>query len=100
MPSGAGTHVVKAGETLKTIAALYGMTPELIAAANGITNVNLIYTGQVLKIPAAPRYYTVQAGDTLYSISVRYGVTIQALMTANNITNMNLVKTGQRLLIP
>lgn len=99
-PNNPGTHVVKQGETLKTIAALYNVTPEAIAAANGITNVNLIYAGQTLKIPQAPRYYTVQAGDTLYSISVRFGVTIQALMTANNITNMNLVKTGQRLLIP
>ncbi len=100
IPSNPGTHVVKQGETLKTIAALYGVTPELIAAANGITNVNLIYAGQVLKIPQAPRYYTVQAGDTLANIATRYGVTIQALVTANNITNINLVKTGQRLLIP
>ena len=99
-PNNPGTHVVKQGETLKTIGALYNVTAEAIAAANGITNVNLIYAGQTLKIPQAPRYYTVQAGDTLYSISVRYKVTIQALMTANNITNMNLVKTGQRLLIP
>ena len=100
VPSNTGTHVVKTGETLKTIAALYGVTPELIAAANGITNVNLIYAGQVLKIPQAPRYYTVQAGDTLANIATRYGVTLQALVTANNITNINLVKTGQRLLIP
>jgi LysM repeat protein len=99
-PNTAGTHVVKQGETLKTIAALYNVTAEAIAAANGITNVNLIYTGQTLKIPQAPRYYTVQAGDTLYSISVRYGVTIQAIVTANNLANINLVKTGQRLLIP
>lgn len=100
VPSTPGTHVVKQGETLKTIAALYGTTPELIAAANGITNINVIYAGQVLKIPQAPRYYTVQAGDTLANIATRYGVTLQALVTANNITNINLVKTGQRLLIP
>jgi LysM repeat protein len=99
-PNTAGTHVVVAGETLKTIAALYGVTPELIAAANGITNVNLIYAGQVLKIPQAPRYYTVVAGDTLAKIATRFGVTVQALVTANNIANINLVKTGQRLLIP
>jgi LysM repeat protein len=99
-PSNPGTHVVKQGETLKTIAALYNVTPEALAAANGITNMNLIYAGQTLKIPQAPRYYTVVAGDTLAKIATRYGVTIQALMTANKITNMNLVKTGQKLLIP
>ena len=95
-----GTHVVKAGETLKTIAALYNVTAEAIAAKNGITNVNLIYAGQRLTIPQAPRYYTVQTGDTLANIATRYGVTVQALVTANNIANMNLVKIGQRLLIP
>jgi len=100
VPSTPGTYVVKQGETLKTIGALYGVSPEAIAAANGITNVNLIYAGQVLRIPQAPRYYTVQAGDTLANIASRYGVTIQALVTANNITNINLVKTGQKLLIP
>jgi LysM repeat protein len=100
VPSTPGTHVVRAGETLRTIGALYGVTPEAIAAANGITNVNLIYAGQVLRIPQAPRYYTVQAGDTLANIASRYGVTLQALVTANNITNINLVKTGQKLLIP
>ncbi|MBI1277646.1 MAG: LysM peptidoglycan-binding domain-containing protein [Anaerolineaceae bacterium] len=96
----AGTHVVKAGETLASIAALYGTSPSTLAAVNGITNVNLVYAGQVLKIPAAPRYYTVQAGDTLATIATKYGVTIQSLVTANNITNINLVKTGQKLLIP
>ncbi len=100
LPSTPGSHVVKAGETLASIAALYGVSPSTLAAVNGITNVNLIYTGQVLKIPAAPRYYTVLAGDTLARIATKYGVTIQALVTANNITNINLVKTGQKLLIP
>lgn len=100
VPSTPGTHVIKQGETLASIAALYGVSPSTLAAANGITNVNLVYAGQVLKIPQAPRYYTVQAGDTLAKIATKYGVTIQALVTANNITNINLVKTGQKLLIP
>ena len=100
VPSNRGTHVVKMGETLASIAALYGVSPSTLAAVNGITNVNLVYAGQVLKIPQAPRYYTVVAGDTLANIATRYGVTLQALVTANNITNINLVKTGQRLLIP
>lgn len=99
-PQQLGVHIVQAGETLRTIGTRYGVAPELIAAANGITNVNVIYAGQRLVIPRAPRYYTVQSGDTLANIATRYGVTLQALVTANNITNINLVKVGQQLLIP
>ena len=43
-------HVVGYGETLGTIAALYGKDMWDIAAANGILNPNLVYVGQVLII--------------------------------------------------
>ncbi len=46
-----GTHTVQAGETLGSIANTYGVTVDELAAANGITNVNLISVGQVLIIP-------------------------------------------------
>lgn len=43
-------HVVRSGETLGTIAALYGRDMWDIAAANGLLNPNLVYVGQVLII--------------------------------------------------
>jgi len=44
-------HVVQRGETLWAISRRYGTTPWIIAAANGLTNLNLIYVGQRLIIP-------------------------------------------------
>lgn len=44
------TYVVKSGDTLSGIAAKFGITYQAIAAKNGISNPNLIYPGQVLKI--------------------------------------------------
>ncbi len=44
-------HVVQRGETLWAIARRYGTTPWVIAAANRLTNLNLIYVGQRLIIP-------------------------------------------------
>lgn len=44
------TYVVKGGDTLSGIAAKFGTTYQAIAAKNGISNPNLIYPGQVLKI--------------------------------------------------
>ena len=44
------TYVVKPGDTLSGIAAKYGTTYQELARKNGISNPNLIYPGQVLKI--------------------------------------------------
>lgn len=44
------TYTVQAGDTLSGIAARYGATYQAIAAKNGISNPDLIYPGQVLKI--------------------------------------------------
>ena len=44
------TYVVKRGDTLTSIARLYGTTVQKLAADNNIKNINLIYPGQVLKI--------------------------------------------------
>lgn len=45
------TYRVVAGDTLSRIAARFGTTIGAIASLNGITNVNLIFVGQVLQIP-------------------------------------------------
>ena len=44
------TYTVKSGDTLSGIAAKYGTTYQHIADANGISNPDLIFAGQVLRI--------------------------------------------------
>ncbi|HLF28708.1 MAG TPA: LysM peptidoglycan-binding domain-containing protein [Anaerolineae bacterium] len=59
IPSGGGTtpppsgrtHVVQRGENLFRISLRYGTTVPALAAANNISNVNLIFVGQVLRLP-------------------------------------------------
>jgi hypothetical protein len=48
---GAGTHTVAPGETIYSIAAFYGVSAEMLANANGLTNPNQIFVGQVLYLP-------------------------------------------------
>jgi uncharacterized protein YgiM (DUF1202 family) len=50
-PTGYRTHVVQPGENLFRIALNYGVNMYDIARLNGITNLALIYVGQVLLIP-------------------------------------------------
>ncbi|MBA4286406.1 MAG: hypothetical protein C0434_12850 [Xanthomonadaceae bacterium] len=47
------TYVVKSGDTLARIAAQYRTTVAALAAANGISNPNMIRVGQPLAIPGA-----------------------------------------------
>ncbi|WP_026824607.1 LysM peptidoglycan-binding domain-containing protein [Exiguobacterium marinum] len=102
------TYTVKSGDTLYSIARTYGVTVSDLAAANNITNVNLISVGQVLNIPgttftpppSTTVKYTVKSGDTLYKIATMYNTTVAKIAAANNITNINLISVGQMLIIP
>lgn len=44
-------HVVQSGESLSAVAVRYRTTATQLASANGIVNLSLIYTGQLLTIP-------------------------------------------------
>lgn len=45
------TYIVKSGDTLSKIAVKYDTTVEKLVALNNIKNKNLIYVGQVIKLP-------------------------------------------------
>lgn len=108
-------HVVAPGENLFRISLRYNVSMWAIAAANGIYNLNYIYAGQRLIIPAygtggpivqpppqlpPGQFYIVGYGDTLGMIAARFGTTVQSLVSANGIFNANFIYPGQRLLIP
>ncbi|MGH4117391.1 glycoside hydrolase family 18 protein [Clostridium sp.] len=53
---GVRTHIVASGQTFYTIAVTYGLTiNELSAANSNLTNIALIFPGQILDIPASNR---------------------------------------------
>jgi 2',3'-cyclic-nucleotide 2'-phosphodiesterase (5'-nucleotidase family) len=51
MPAFAATYQVKSGDMLYQIANMYGVTVQEIVDTNNIANPNMIYPGQMLKIP-------------------------------------------------
>lgn len=94
------TYTVVRGDTLFSIAARYRTTVAELAALNNIVNPNLIFPGQVLKIPSPSTTvstYTVRSGDTLSSIAARFNTTATELAAINNISNPNRIFPGQIL---
>jgi GH25 family lysozyme M1 (1,4-beta-N-acetylmuramidase)/LysM repeat protein len=106
------TYLVKAGDTLQSIANQFGLTLAALVEANP----QLVQANMNLKIPvsdsatspsgpASPpapsgRTYTVKEGDTLSSIAARFGTTIGMLVELNNILNPNIIVEGQVLKLP
>lgn len=109
-PDGSQVHIVTSGESLSTIAARYGLTVAELAAANGITNTNVIYIGTRLAVSAESPDFTpgtetsgshvVEPGDTLGAIAATYGTTVASLKELNQIENPDLIRVGQILTVP
>jgi LysM repeat protein len=105
-------YIIARGDTLKGLAARFGVTVDALLAANpNITNVNLIYEGQRLNVnqnsvptpppPPAGQTYYVQRGDTLRKIAAKFNTTVDAILQLNtNITNPNVIYVGQAITLP
>jgi len=96
-------HTISWGETLSSIARKYLVTVESIVDVNHLSSANVIYAGQVLRIPpvaSSTAVYMVRPGDSLLKISHDYGVSIWEIAERNSIRNVNLVFVGQVLVIP
>lgn len=84
-------YTVKQGDTLSSIAARYGITPEEIINTNLITNPENLVTGQDLIILIPQITHTVTREDTLASIAEEYNTSVSAILRNNpTITSDNL----------
>ena len=113
--AGQAGHIVRAGDTLASIARKYGTTVAVIAEANGIVDSGEIYVGARLLLesqaPAGPMagrgmpggsgaVHVVRPGETLAAIGARYGTTATALARDNGIRDRNRITAGTRLKVP
>lgn len=97
-PTSTGTYTVKSGDTLSGIASQYGTTWQALAASNGLSNPNLIYPGQILRVPGSSQQtYVVKSGDTLSGIAAKFGTTWQRLAQINGLPDPNKIYPGQVL---
>lgn len=76
-------HVVRAGESIASVAALYDVPPALLASLNGLPPASSLAVGQALAVRFPREVHTVRAGETLYGIALRYGLSLRTLYQNN-----------------
>ena len=102
------TYIVQPDDNLTFIARMFNTTVDELVKLNGISNPNLIYPGQALKILCSGQspkdnsfrgIYVVKSGDTLSGIAKKFNMTVNELVSLNDIPNQNLIYPGQVLKI-
>lgn len=94
-------HTVVSGDTLSSIAALYGVSLKTLLWENNISENSTLKVGQVLTIPSVDGVrHTVTSGtETLAGIAKSYGVDIDLIKEHNNLES-DVIQKGQKLFIP
>lgn len=93
-------YTVHAGDTLESVAKMFGVTPNTIMWANDLTSKKLKEGVQLTILPVSGLRYTVKKGDTIKSIAKKYKGDIDEILIFNGISGDVALKTGDSLLIP
>ncbi|MDF2791847.1 MAG: lyzozyme [Neobacillus sp.] len=105
IPSKSSTYTVRPGESLSSIAKRFGTTVNALATVNGIKNVNLIRTGQILKLSGSAKtiisqasvYRKVLPGETVSVLAKRYGSSATQIKTWNKLDNKYTIYVGKTI---
>jgi LysM repeat protein len=94
-------HTVQPGETVRDIAAGYGLSSVSVMAANALPNADLLQVGQSLVIPPLDGVlHTVKSGENLVGIADQYGVSAGDLVRANALASADDLSVGEVLVVP
>jgi murein DD-endopeptidase MepM/ murein hydrolase activator NlpD len=99
-------YTVVEGDTVSSIAARLGLSPDTIVANNAEvqSNENLLVLGQSLIVPSEDGIlHEVRYGDTLSDIAARYDVPLEAITSfqPNNLPTVDsLIKDSQLVFVP
>jgi murein DD-endopeptidase MepM/ murein hydrolase activator NlpD len=93
-------HVVKKGDTLRRIAALYSVEIDQIRRLNDLSEDSVLKEGRKLMISTGNNYYYVVApGETLWTVAQKFQARVSELVEVNGL-KIDTVVSGQKLRIP
>ncbi len=122
-PPRPASYVVQPGDTLSELAVEWHTDADTVARVNAISDPNLLYVGQRLRVPrggrlsgssrapatpsipaptvpTVPSAHVVRPGDTLWELARLWGTSVEAIADANGIPNASHIWVGQRLIVP
>ncbi len=100
-PDTISLYVVRPGDTMYTIASLFGVSVNTIRWANDLERTSIITPGQVLVIlPISGLQYTAKKGDTLKSIAKKFGGDAEEIADFNGLALEGTLEAGASLIIP
>lgn len=89
-------HIVQEGDTVASIAELYGVSETRMIQENEITYPDDLVIGQTIVITYPEITYTVKEGDTLGDIANAYGITLLQLLRNNAfLASRDYIYTGE-----
>ena len=93
-------HVVRAQETVGSIAESYGVDPARLAADNAVPPSGALAVGQTLVVRFPRQVHAVRSGETLTSIADRYGISLRQLWRNNwSLGGQSVIHPGDVLVI-
>lgn len=94
-------YVVRAGDTMSEIAAMFGVSANTIVWANNLKNATDIHPGDTLIIlPVSGVEHTVAKGDTLKSLAAKYGADATEIAQFNGLDTGAALSVGSSIIIP
>ena len=94
-------YVVREGDTLSQIAAMFEVSPNTILWANDISDAGIITPGSRLVIlPITGVRYVVREGDTLSQIAQRFDGDAEEILSYNQLASADQIQTGNVVIIP
>ncbi|NLE46336.1 MAG: LysM peptidoglycan-binding domain-containing protein [Chloroflexi bacterium] len=109
-------YVVNAGDSLLSVATLYGTTWQELARMNHLISPGVVHVGQVILVPTVTAHLldgsvvdstlrlgtrnVIRDNDTLFRIALRYGVSTWTLAAISNVPNPVLLHPGQEVIVP
>lgn len=93
-------YIVRKGDTLPTIAKMFGVSVNTILWANDLKSSKIKEGQELVILPISGVRHTVKKGDTLKSIATKYKADMQDILAFNDVTVDTKLAVGDIIIVP
>lgn len=94
------TYIVREGDTITSIAKMYGVTVNTIVWANSLSSRTLKKDQVLVILPISGVLHTIKKGDTVKSLAKKYKADETEILEYNNLEDDAVLDVGETITIP